>query len=146
MFETELTYHQHHEDSNFGILHTFDDYSVIDRQKFDGEKSQYYNYIPHGMLSEEQLRDYVNQRLHNVSPTDASDIARMAQWLGIAMKSGILSLSLRIAFDFPFGHRPMVQAKANTIFFYIEPSRILTTKHLLLFISTYTCLVFLSRF
>lgn len=66
------------------MYHGADETALMDVYEF------HYNYIPHGMMSEEQLRDYVNQRLHNVSPTDASDIARMAQWLGFAMKSGIL--------------------------------------------------------
>lgn len=38
----ELTWHQHHEDGNFGILHTFDDNSDIERPEFVGVKSQYW--------------------------------------------------------------------------------------------------------
>lgn len=38
----ELTWHQHHEDGNFAILHTFDDYSDIERSKFTKEKSLYW--------------------------------------------------------------------------------------------------------
>lgn len=35
----ELTWAQHHEDGNYAILHTFDDYSDIDRSAFEDEKA-----------------------------------------------------------------------------------------------------------
>lgn len=50
----------------------------------------HYNYIPHGMMSEEQLQDYVKQKLHNVSTHDASDATKIAKWLSVAIRKGIL--------------------------------------------------------
>jgi hypothetical protein len=38
----ELTYKQHHEDGNFAVLHSFDDYSDIERGKFNKEKADYW--------------------------------------------------------------------------------------------------------
>lgn len=38
----ELTWKQHHEDGNFAILHTFDDYSDIGRADFEKEKKAYW--------------------------------------------------------------------------------------------------------
>ena len=38
----ELTWAQHHEDGNYAILHTFDDYSDIDRSAFEDEKAAHW--------------------------------------------------------------------------------------------------------
>ena len=38
----ELTWAQHHEDGNYAILHTFDDYSDIDRSTFEDEKAAHW--------------------------------------------------------------------------------------------------------
>lgn len=38
----ELTWKQHHEDGNFAILHTFNDYSDIGRADFEKEKKAYW--------------------------------------------------------------------------------------------------------
>ena len=38
----ELTYEQHHENGNFSVLHSFDDYSDIERGKFKKKKADYW--------------------------------------------------------------------------------------------------------
>lgn len=50
----------------------------------------HYNYIPHGMMSEKQLQDYVKERLHDTSGLETSDIERIAQWLRYAVQKGVL--------------------------------------------------------
>lgn len=50
----------------------------------------HYNYIPHGRMSEEQLQNYVKQKLHNVNTHETSDIIKFARWLCVAVQKGIL--------------------------------------------------------
>lgn len=50
----------------------------------------HYNYLPHGIMSEKQLQNYVRQKLHNVNTFETSDITKMAKWLSDTIKKGIL--------------------------------------------------------
>ena len=50
----------------------------------------HYNYIPHGKMSEEQLQDYVKQKLNGTNTPEALNIKEMAKWLSNAIQKDIL--------------------------------------------------------
>ena len=50
----------------------------------------HYNYIPHGMMSEGQLQNYVKQRLHDINTHETSDVIKISKWLSIAIQKGLL--------------------------------------------------------
>lgn len=64
----------------------------------------HYNYIPHGMMSEEQLQDYAKAKLHNINAHETHDIIKIAKWLRYTVQKGILhcdgnSISVRRTAD-----------------------------------------------
>ena len=50
----------------------------------------HYNYIPHGMMSEGQLQNYVKQKLHDINTHETSDVIKISKWLSIAIQKGLL--------------------------------------------------------
>ena len=66
------------------MYHGANDTMLIDVYEF------HYNYIPHGKMSEEQLQDYVKQKLNGTNTPEALNIKEMAKWLSNAIQKDIL--------------------------------------------------------
>lgn len=66
------------------VYHRVNETPLMDVYEF------HYNYIPRGMMSEEQFMDYVKAKLHDINAFDTPAIVKIAQWLRYAVQKGIL--------------------------------------------------------